>query len=277
MSKSSPQPATIKQRFIACTQSTGRVGKSTVADGLISWFEFAGIPYSAVDTDKQHHTLSDRHAGKVHLFDATASADEFGLFLTSLPDKPALIVDFPSQTTETILSNAEHFQMMDSFETLGIRPTLLIFTADDSTAKDSAYETLEFFADKADYILVENSARFRSDAFKSTALYDRFLARKSPTIVVDRISVGTLNEWDAAQHKLGRFLSLDDMEKLPGLSLNARLEMSGVRNRFLVQCEECAALLIPDPALIKNKVIRLESKTKKRPANRLGNPDLIRK
>jgi hypothetical protein len=89
--------------------------------------------------------------------------------------------------------------------------------------------------------------------------------------------VGTLNEWDAAQHKLGRFLSLDDMEKLPGLSLNARLEMSGVRNRFLVQCEECAALLIPDPALIKNKVIRLESKTKKRPANRLGNPDLIRK
>ena len=264
MSKSSPQPATIKQRFIACTQSTGRVGKSTVADGLISWFEFAGIPYSAVDTDKQHHTLSDRHAGKVHLFDATASADEFGLFLTSLPDKPALIVDFPSQTTETILSNAEHFQMMDSFETLGIRPTLLIFT-------------LEFFADKADYILVENSARFRSDAFKSTALYDRFLARKSPTIVVDRISVGTLNEWDAAQHKLGRFLSLDDMEKLPGLSLNARLEMSGVRNRFLVQCEECAALLIPDPALIKNKVIRLESKTKKRPANRLGNPDLNRK
>jgi hypothetical protein len=260
MSKSSPQPATIKQRFIACTQSTGRVGKSTVADGLISWFEFAGIPYSAVDTDKQH-----------------PSADEFGLFLTSLPDKPALIVDFPSQTTETILSNAEHFQMMDSFETLGIRPTLLIFTADDSTAKDSAYETLEFFADKADYILVENSARFRSDAFKSTALYDRFLARKSPTIVVDRISVGTLNEWDAAQHKLGRFLSLDDMEKLPGLSLNARLEMSGVRNRFLVQCEECAALLIPDPALIKNKVIRLESKTKKRPANRLGNPDLIRK
>ena len=75
----------------------------------------------------------------------------------------------------------------------GIRPTLLIFTADDSTAKDSALETLEFFGDAADYLLIENSARFKSDSFKATPLYDEFVARNSPTLVVPRISAGTLN------------------------------------------------------------------------------------
>ena len=33
----------VKRRFIACTQSTGRVGKSTVAEGLITWLRYAGI------------------------------------------------------------------------------------------------------------------------------------------------------------------------------------------------------------------------------------------
>jgi hypothetical protein len=58
--------------------------------------------------------------------------------------------------------------MLKSFQASGIRPTLLIFTADDSTAKDGALETLEFFGDAADYLLIENSARFKSDSFKAT-------------------------------------------------------------------------------------------------------------
>jgi hypothetical protein len=41
--------------FIACVQATGRVGKSMVADGILSWLTFAGIPHAAIDTDWQHH------------------------------------------------------------------------------------------------------------------------------------------------------------------------------------------------------------------------------
>ena len=43
--------AAIKRRFIACTQSTGRIGKSTVAEGLIGWLRYAGVAFVAVDAD----------------------------------------------------------------------------------------------------------------------------------------------------------------------------------------------------------------------------------
>jgi hypothetical protein len=180
-------------------------------------------------------------------------------------------LDFPGNKTSKILEFADHLQMLKSFRTSGIRPTLLIFTADDSTAKDSALETLEFFGDAADYLLIENSARFKSDS------YDEFIARNSPTLVVPRISAGTLNAWEAAQHRLGEYLSLDKICKADGLNVTSVLELSGVRDRFLVGCEDCASHIIPDLALIKNKVQRAGGISAKRSANRLGNPLLIRK
>jgi hypothetical protein len=201
MSKSATHSPIIKQRPIFCTQSTGRTGKSTFADGAISWLTFAGVPYVALDADVQHHTLSDRHPG-IPLFEATASQDKFGQFLASLPtDKPVLLVDFPAQATENILTFSAHFHMLEEFERLAIRPTLLIFTADDSTAKNSAYDTLEFFGTKADYILVENSARFDSAGFQSTELYDRFIKLGAPTISIPRMSIAP-GEWETAQHRL---------------------------------------------------------------------------
>jgi hypothetical protein len=59
-----------------------------------------------------------------------------------------------------------------------------------------------------------------------------------------------------------------------------RLKRFGVircSDRFLVGCEDCASHIIPDLALIKNKVQRADSASAKRPANRLGNPLLVRK
>jgi hypothetical protein len=87
----------------------------------------------------------------------------------------------------------------------------------------------------------------------------------------------TLNAWEAAQHRLGEYLSLDKISKAEGLSVTSVLELSGVRDRFLVGCEDCASRLIPDLALIKNKVQRAGGASAKRPANRLGNPLLVRK
>jgi hypothetical protein len=55
------------------------------------------------------------------------------------------------------------------------------------------------------------------------------------------------------------------------------LELAGVRDRCLVQFEDCASRLVPDLALIKNKVQRVETQSAKRPTNRLGSPLLVRK
>ena len=45
-------------RIICSLQSTGRIGKSTVAQALISWFGFAGVEFAAIDADGEHQTLS---------------------------------------------------------------------------------------------------------------------------------------------------------------------------------------------------------------------------
>jgi hypothetical protein len=78
-------------------QSTGRVAKSTLAQGLISWMRFAGIDFAAVDADTQHRTLSCRYPDKVSLFDATRSFDDFSQMIQELPPAPVILVDFPAQ------------------------------------------------------------------------------------------------------------------------------------------------------------------------------------
>src|SRR5260370_24533926 len=69
--------AAISRRFSACTQSTGRVGKSTVAKGLITWMHYAGIDFAAVDADSQHQTLSRRYPKDSAILDATKTFNDF--------------------------------------------------------------------------------------------------------------------------------------------------------------------------------------------------------
>ena len=101
----------ITRRFIACTQSTGRIGKSTVAEGLIGWLRYAGVAFVAVDADSQHQTLSHRYPSDVESFDATKTLDDFARMIQALPDFPVILVDFPAQATNFLLSAAEHFRI----------------------------------------------------------------------------------------------------------------------------------------------------------------------
>ena len=148
----SEQPeGTIKQRagqrrFIACTQSTGRVGKSTVAEGLISWLRYAEIDFAAIDADGQHLTLSNRYPDQVGIFDATKTLDVFSRLIQTLPASPVILVDFPAQATAFLLSAVNHFRLLEFFEHSKVRPTLLVFAADDPTAKESASNTVRSLA-----------------------------------------------------------------------------------------------------------------------------------
>src|SRR5262245_43436254 len=103
------------RRFIACTQSTERVGKSTLAEGLISWLRFAEIDFAAVDADTQHQTLSRRYPDKVTMFGATRTRDEFSQMIQELPPAPVILVDFPAQATAFILEAAAHFNLIEFF------------------------------------------------------------------------------------------------------------------------------------------------------------------
>jgi len=260
MSKDSkPDKHPVTRRLIACTQSTGRVGKSTVAEGLITWLRFAEIPYAAVDSDRQHRTLANRYP-TVDTFDATQSINDFHTMVRALPDFPVTIVDFPAQATDFLLGAFQHFRLLDSFEASGVRPTLLIFAADDSTAAESASASARFFLDKADYLLIENPAKFQSEEFKKTALFKWLSDRKTPTIRLPAVTEVTINEWKALERHTKKYIQLEEAIKHPDLFYTVRDELTYFRDTFLAQFEDCAVpRIISDAALIKNKVVRGEA------------------
>jgi hypothetical protein len=247
----------ISRRFITCTQSTGRVGKSTVAEGLITWMRYAGIDFAAVDADSEHQTLSRRYPEDSAIFDATKTFDGFARMLYELPAFPLIIVDFPAQATDFLLSAARHFKLVEFFKQSGIRPTLLLFAADDPTAKESAAKTVRFFDDDVDYLLVENPAKFKSDEFKRTALSAWLAERSTPTLRIPAITALTMNAWEALERKLKRYLPLSEACQQKELHELSRYELGFLRDRFLVQFEDYASQILPDINLVKNKVARL--------------------
>ena len=247
----------ISRRFIACTQSTGRVGKSTVAEGIITWLHFAQVEFAAIDADSQHQTLLHRYPDEVGVFDATKTFDDFARMVQTLPARPVTIVDFPAQATDFLLSAAKHFRLLEFFEQARVRPTLLIFAADDPTAKESASNTVRFFGDNADYMLVENPARFKTDEFKRTALWNWLEKRATPIVRLPTVTAVTMNAWEALENKLKRYLSLDQTREQKELHELSRYELAFLRDRFLVQCEDAAGCLLPDTSLIQTRVERL--------------------
>jgi hypothetical protein len=174
--------------------------------------------------------------------------------------KSNTIVDFPAQATDFLLGAFQHFRLLDSFEVSGVRPTLLIFAADDSTAAESASASARFFLDKADYILVENPAKFQSEEFKKTALFKWLSDRKTPTIRLPAVTEVTINEWKALERRTKKYIQLEEAIKHPDLFYTVRDELTYFRDTFLAQFEDCAVpRIISDAALIKNKVVRGEA------------------
>jgi hypothetical protein len=187
------------------------VGKSTVAEGLISWLRYAEIDFAAIDADGQHLTLSNRYPDQVGIFDATKTLDVFSRLIQTLPASPVILVDFPAQATDFLLSAVNHFRLLEFFEHSNVRPTLLVFAADDPTAKESASNTVRLFGDKADYLLIENPARFKSTEFSRTALGSWLRERSTPTLHIPTVTAVTMNAWEALEDKIKRYLSPNEV------------------------------------------------------------------
>jgi len=170
-----------------------------------------------------------------------------------------IILDLPAQATKFLLNASEQIQLLEFFDAVGIRLTLLIFAADDVTAKESAANTVRFFGDRADYLLVENPAKFKSDGFRTTKFAAWFAERNTPILQIPAITSDTLDAWEALDRKQNKFLSLDEAIKHPGLHELCRMELDYVRSRFLAQCEDYASRLLPDLNLVKNKVFRINT------------------
>ena len=254
-----PEPK-INHRFITCFQSSGRIGKSTMLEGILAWASFAGVPAAIVDCDAEHRTLSKRYP-EANFVDATRSRDDFLQLVTSMPDSPMSVADFPAQATEFLLDAMQSLRVIDALEANGTRMTVLMFAADDPTATASMAKTYRALGNRVDYIVVKNPARFRSQHFDESAMAEMFQRLRVPVVEIPTLTATTLQAVAAASAEKRQHLTYAEAVKMVSIPQICRFEIEYFLNRMLTQCEDAARLLVPDPAAIKNRVFRPEKPT----------------
>jgi hypothetical protein len=243
-------------RIICSLQSTGRIGKSTVAQALISWFGFAGVEFAAVDADGEHQTLSRWYPDIVTRL-PFRETDDLLPILNETGFMPAMLIDYPAQSTQSLLSAFAHFQAFDFFESKNTRLTSLIFASDERPAMASAAEIISTFGPRSDYIIVKNPARFQSEIFMHSQLPNMLAEYSAPTIEIGRITRTTLDHLDAESAKAKKALTFREAEKL--LPAGSVIELQSWRNRLFAQFEDICDLLLPTE--VSKRVERPESLT----------------
>jgi hypothetical protein len=256
----------INHRLVTCFQSSGRIGKSTMFEGILAWARFAGIPVAAVDCDAEHKTLSKRFPESAFV-DATRSNDEFLQLIMELPDTPLAVADFPAQATDFLLTAMESLRVLDALDARDTRVTVLMFGADDPTATASMAKTYRALGNRVDYLLIKNPARFRSQAFEESALAELFRKNNVPILELPAITTTTLQKIAAASAERKKHLTYAEAVKVPNLHQMCRFEIEHFLNRVFTQCEDAARVLVPDPVLIKNKVTRIVDRLARKPVD----------
>ena len=247
----------INHRLVTCFQSSGRIGKSTMQEGILTWARFAGIPVAAVDCDAEHLTLSKKFP-EAAFVDATRSHDDFLQLIMALPDVPLAVADFPAQATDFLLGAMESLNVLDALDERETRMTILMFAADDPTATASMVKTYRALGNRVDYLLIKNPARFRSQAFDESALAELFKRQRVPVIELPTITNTTLEEIMTASAENKRHLAYAEAAKTLSIPFICRKDIEHFLNRVFVQCEDAAGVLLPDPVLIQNKVFRVK-------------------
>jgi hypothetical protein len=248
--------STTVSRLITSFQSTGRMGRSTLQQALISWFAFAGVEFSAIDCDSEHKTLSSWYPDIATFFPYRRDDDLLPI-LNLAGSGPVELIDFPAQATQSILNACHHFSALKIFADKGIRLTICIFASDERAALASGAQIVSTLGEDADYLIVCNPARFSSQVFFASKLAERL--NSSGQIHIPRLTAGTIESVDRASKKKRKALTFREAEPL--LEIGSRYELEHWRNRLFAQFEGNAATLLPDPDLIKNKVTRAEERS----------------
>jgi hypothetical protein len=241
------------RRLLTSLQSTGRIGRSTLKQGLMSWFSYAQIEFNAIDADPEHHTLSSWYPD---LADRKPYRDESDLLaiLNTIGQAAVQLIDFPSQETQSLLRGFEHFNALELGAAKNTRLTVFIFASDERAAMLSAHQIITAFDSNADYVIVENQGRFTSQVFYRSKLSEILREFNAPTIRIPRITATTLEILDDASKRTKKALTFREAE--PILEIGSQFELEHWRNRLFAQFEDIADLLLPSPELIQNKVDR---------------------
>ena len=246
-----------KRRVLTSLQSTGRIGQSTLKQGLISWFGWAGISFSAIDADASHRTLSSWYPE--HSTWLPYQSEEDLLPILNVPtEEPVHLIDFPSQHTESLLKAFDNFNALNLFDSSDLRLTVFIFASDERAAMNSAHLIITAFDSSVDYVIVKNPARFTSRIFDSSKPAAHLKKLGAPIIEIPRITGATLETLDAASKRAKKALTFREGES--SLEIGSKWEMESWRNRLFAQFEDIAQVLLPSADLIQKRVERPKQK-----------------
>lgn len=233
--------------MIAPVQSIGRCGKSTLLQLVFQYLSESGVETSLIDCDDQHSTLQKWYPEIVLLPFRTQS--DLALLFEHAGESPSELIDFPAQATNEILSGFRSFQAMKIFDEKGIALTIPIFASNEPAAMASAAKIHAETHAFADYILIENPARFASNLFYNSKLAT-VMFKGMPRISIPQLSPHTV---ETIQKKGGELRkSLTFAHAVSVLPIAARMETQHWMQRIFAQFNDIKELLTADPAAVKN-------------------------
>lgn len=251
MPLTAPDPPPIKTRLIAPLQSLGRIGKSTLAQALLSWADYAGILSAAVDADDEHRTLSGWYGEEVTALPFRGKEDLLPL-LDAVGQAPLEIVDFPAQATDTILAGFRDFGALNTLAERGVRLTVPLFASGERTGMLSAHRIITELGAAADYLIITNPARYQSATFDSSKI--PAMIPQAGRIHLGAVTGYTIGQLDSASRTARRALTFE--AAIPLLNSASRHELQAWLNSLFVQFEDSSQWLIPAETKLQQRVFR---------------------
>lgn len=262
--KDDDKTSIIRTRLICPLQSTGRVGKSTACEAIVSWAKWAAVNCAVIDADDEHRTLSQRFEAAQLMAEVTREPSAFKELIQDVAEAPAplVVADFPAQATAFLLEQIEALRVLDVLDEAGVRMTVMLFPADDDSAQRSLAAVVRQLGSRVDYLLVRSPARYRTEQFDQSKAAERLVALGAQELYFPALTRSTLDDVAAASRATGRMLPWT--KATAALPTASRFELEAWTNKVRAQCEDAVGILLPDPALLKKRVERVtatDSKT----------------
>jgi len=254
----------LRGRLVCPLQSTGRVGKSTACEAVVSWAHWAGIDHVPLDADDEHRTLSQRFPAAQLMAEVTREPSAFKELIQAVAGVPAplVVADFPAQATAFLLEQIEALRVLDVLDEAKVRMTVMLFPADDDSAQRSLAAVVRQLGQRVDYLVVRSPGRFRTRQFDQSKAAWKLAEYKAEELYFPALTRSTLEDVAAASRSVGRMLPWADA--MAGLPTASRFELEAWTNKVRAQCEDASRILLPDPGLLKKRVERVavaDSKT----------------
>jgi len=251
---------TYKAHLIIAPQSAGRIGKSTAAEAIITWAEFARVSNVVLDLDSEHKTLSQRYPDSSMVFPEAAVSDDGWMQLLDAVCEvptPLIVADFPAQATDHILRQLAERKGLDVLDAAGVAVTCLMFPADDTAARQSAVKCVAALGDRVKWLIVRQPGPkplIEEEAWLESGLGRKLAECGAGELVLPRLSTPTREAYEDACMAEGRWLPF--AEAKDKMRLAAGMEIDLWCNSALIGCENNASLLIPDAGLIRKRAER---------------------